>query len=644
MSNGNNTSHTGKDPLENLRKRIYGRRGGYGEGRLSRPELPPLHDQAPENWKEIDQKEIVQKKEHPPKKMSYLALFLIGSGVLALITVGIAAWLILRGGAGTISLKGVEVTIDAPGEIRGGDFVAWNVHVRNKTGNDLETADLIFEYPDGARPAAEEDRLTLRRRIQLGRIADGEEITKLFEGFLFGEEGRSKSARATVEYRAAGSNIILANETESSTKITQAPLTVFLKAPESLNSGDEVEVTVEMSSKANDVLSDGVLVMQYPQGFAFESASPSPSFGNKKWFLGDIDREEVIRITIHGKLSGSDLEEKLFRAEVGQEENNVLVILFGVDSAIVTIAKSFLDFSYTFNDKTITSLAPGSFVDAQVRWKNNLSVPIENAMLRVRLDGKGYDEKSLDVPNGAYRGTDRTIVWNASSYAPFAFLDPGQEGVVSFRFRVPQSFTIHSPADSNFSIHFDGTFEALKKPSGFGNIDISTNKQYDIKIITDLQVVRKALYYDSILPGSGSLPPQVARETIYTVVWSLVNSSNDIRNVKVKASLPAYMVWKGIVQPQENIIYDSVSGEIIWSLDGLLQGTGIIRPAREVRFQVGFIPVVGDVGERPILISQVVAEGIDDFAEVSIRKTAPAQNTELRSDPKTVSDDWKVVP
>ncbi|MDP2676552.1 MAG: hypothetical protein Q8O83_02625 [bacterium] len=640
----NNSNHASDDALGRLRKRIYGREETYGKGRIQRPELSPLRDRVSHDWHTVEEEEMTQKKNRPSKKMSYLVLFLIGSGVLAVITVSVAAWLILSG-AGGISLEGAEVSIDAPREIAGGDFVTWEVHVRNNVGSDLEIADLIFVYPDGARPAVEEDRKTLRRRISLGPLRQGEEITKTFEGFLFGEKDSIKTARATFEYRVAGANVILANEAEGKTKITQSPLAVFIQGPDIINSGDEAQFMVEISSHADDVLESAVLVLQYPEGFSFLEATPAPSFGDNKWILGTIGRGESIRITFRGIISGGEQENKLFRADIGQEKNNVLSVLYGVDSASVTIAKSFLDFSYLVNDGTPNVLAPNSFVDVQIRWKNNLSVPIENAVFRMHFEGKGYTESSVIAPNGSYRGTDQTITWNASSYAPFAFLEPGEQGTFNFRFRVPQSFPIHSVSDSNFFVRFDGTLEALNRPPGFENTDISIQKQYEIKINTDLQVVRKALYFDTVLPGTGPLPPEVGRETIYTIVWSLVNSSNDIRNLTVKASLPSYIIWKGRVDPQgSGITYDPVTNQITWSIDTLPQGTGIIRPVREIYFQVGYIPATGDVGQRPIILSEVVAEGIDVFTEALIRETAAAQNTELRFDTGTGQDDWRVVP
>jgi len=412
-----------------------------------------------------------------------------------------------------------------------------------------------------------------------------------------------------------------------------------------VNSGDEVAIEVEIISQAKDRLQDVVLDMEYPPEFSFRSASRLPSFGDTEWFFGLIEPEEHVNITIRGNVSGEELQEIIFQATTGLREDDRLAVLYGKGRAILTVARPFLDFSYIVNDAAIEAVEPNDFVDVKLRWKNNLSVAVDNVLLRITIGGEGFGETTVDVPNGFYRGTDRTAVWNASSYAPFAFLQPGQEGTVRFRFRVPASFSIRSPSDSNFVVRFDGTFEVLERPSGFENVDVSTSKSYEVKIITDVQLVRKALYYFSPLPGRGPLPPRVGQETVYTIVWSLVNSSNDVKNLKVVSSLPSYMIWKGVTEPShENITFDAISGEILWDIDLLRQGTGLIRPSREVRFQMGIIPSSRDIGLNPILVGGVEASGQDAFAGVAVRATAPAQSTELRSDPQSIREEWKVVP
>ncbi|MBI4114354.1 MAG: hypothetical protein HY445_00745 [Candidatus Niyogibacteria bacterium] len=634
----------GGDALEKLRKRLYERKESFRE-RKGRPELSQIQSRASEEWHKKGEDDFPALMKRTSKKTSPLILFLIISGTLALIAVAAAIWFVFFAGGGTISLQGIILRIDAPNEIAGGDLVKWEVVVENKSDRVLETADLIFEYPKNARPVREDERKTLRVRTSLGRIQSGEEVRKTFEGFLFGERDKEEIAKATLEYRAEGANVILATDTKKETRILRSPLTVALRAPEEINSGDEMEIEIEIISGAKEALENITLQVSYPSEFSFRTASLSPSFGDTKWFFSSIRPEERITIKIRGVLTGLDLQKVNFEVSAGLEEQGRISVLYGVGRTSLTLAKPFLDFSYTINDALLDRARPNDFLSVTMKWKNNLPVALENVQLRVRLQGKGFEEATIDVTNGFYRGSDQTVLWNASSYTPFSFVDPGEEGAVKFRFRVPDSFLIGSPSDANVFVKLDGTFEALKRPSGFEQIDVAITKIHEIKITTDLQMTRKALYFFSILPGSGPLPPQVGHETVYTIVWSLVNSTNDMRDIQVKASLPSYMIWKGRTEPSsERIAYDEITGEIVWSVDLLQHGTGFIRPVREARFQVGFIPSAGDVGLRPILVSEVIAEGKDAYTGDIVRVSAPAQNTELRSDPQTGQDDWKVFP
>lgn len=630
-----NDQQISDESLKKLQKRLY-KQGEEFTERASRPELHIRSGRVPTEWSHEDQtEESKQKKIIPRRKISLLALFLVVSGIAAFGIVAFTVWYVIYGGGGSISVKGIEIKIESSTEAAGGDLMRWDVTVSNTTSRDLEIADLIFRYPDDSRPVLEEDRALLRKRIELGKIPAGESTTRTFEAFIFGEEGSRKQASAILEYRISGSNVILSNESIAEVLVTKAPLTVSIKAPRDVNSGDEISLEVEIISQAKDILDEAVLEVTYPEGFSFQNAKPAASFGNNRWVLGNIRPNEKRRIIVQGVLTAPDLEERFFRAEVGKLENNRISVLYGGSLATITLERPFLDFSFIVGESR-NIIRPNGFGGVEIKWKNNLPVAVQNAILRVRIEGRGIDESSILVEKGFYRGTDKTVIWNASSYPAFSFVEPGEEGVVRFQFNVPGSFSMQSPADANITVKFTGTFEALDRPPGFSDIDISTTREHELRVVTNMQVVRKGLYYVDSLPGSGPLPPKVGQETVYTISWVLINSTNEVKNVKVEAALPAYMVWKGVVDPPDSrLVYNDLSGKITWNLDSIPAGTGMIYPSKEVRFQVGFTPVPGDVGRTPIIVSEVVAEGEDSFTQVRIRDTEPAQTIDLRgSDPK----------
>jgi hypothetical protein len=135
----------------------------------------------------------------------------------------------------------------------------------------------------------------------------------------------------------------------------------------------------------------------------------------------------------------------------------------------------------------------------------------------------------------------------------------------------------------------------------------------------------------------------VGQETVYTIVWSLKNSSNALEDVTVKAFLPSYARWKGAVLPgSASVSYTESRSEITWRAGAAAAGTGFSRPAQEVAFQIGFIPTSFHKGGDAELISQATAQGTDVFAGVFLSSAARAVTSAIPDDTKLTIEQRKV--
>ncbi len=629
--------------IARLKKRLYRRGEEFGE-RTGDPELREYIPHSQESWPvEVPEEEIEEALSAGSAKSRSRVLLIVLGAVLFLAISGAAAVWYLLGGFGGISPSDISLTIEGPAELAGGDLAEWRVFIENRSDKALESTDLVFNYPDGSRPLGGENKTanTLRVRKNLGRIAPKARVEERFRAFLFGDKDAFVEAAASLEYRFEGSNVILARDKKISTKITRSPVVVSIAAPQALNSGDSFEVKVEFVSEAKDILADSMLEMEYPDNFEFDKASPRPTEGSTRWLLGDIKPGERRTITITGALHSQEYAEETFRAFLGTFEGANRMI-FGSDSATVSLARQFLDLSFQAVNQVIKT---GQNVNVKVLWKNNLPVAVENAVLKIVLTGLGYDPKTLIGDSGSFVTADNAMRWSPASYPPFAFVEPGEEGVLNLNFSVPRFFEIKSSDDSNFGLRLAGEFGVPVNPLGFGGVDVAGKRTLDMKVETDIQFLREGFYHFPALPGSGPLPPKVGRETVYTVVWSLVNSTNDVKNVAVSATLPQYMIWKGAVRPDEaKITYDNLTGKIEWKPDLLRAGSGVIRPAEEVIFQVGLVAAPADIDRSPVIVSEAVVNGIDDWTGSGVRASEPALTTDLRNDPRFKQGDGVVVP
>ena len=108
------------------------------------------------------------------------------------------------------------------------------------------------------------------------------------------------------------------------------------------------------------------------------------------------------------------------------------------------------------------------------------------------------------------------------------------------------------------------------------------------------------------------MPPKAEKETTYTVIWTVTNTSNKVKNAKVSAILPIYTKWLSKTAPDsEHISYNLQNSEIIWDLGDVPAGAGIDSPAREVAFQISFLPSVSQIGSTPVILSGAVLTGTD---------------------------------
>lgn len=618
------------DPLEELKKRLY-KKGESFERRMRRPSLTPALEKAPPFWKE---------KTPVPRRNKILTpkFWLIAGGLLILVLA-----LLYFFGLGSPAREKIDLKIISPEAVEGGERVSWEVLAINNNPQALWDVEIIFEYPLGAKPLDQKVRALRERRV-IGKIAPGESVKTSFEAFVFGEEGEEKTARATLEYRPSDSNAILAKEKEAKVKISRSPVGLSLEFPKKVRSGQELEVKINYVSNAKAELSDVFLEVEYPFGFTFNQGIPEPEGGTKFWSIGRLAPGDSGAVIVKGLMAGSDNEEKSFRVRLGRRGEGKITEVYGAGVGTVLVKRPFLDVGLKIQGEKEVVARGGDVLEAEITFKNNLPVPVQNASLEVFFTGTGLDERQIRSDFGAYRALSRSVLWNASSAEVLRKLNPGEDGVFRLRFAFLAAPPLRSPADKNFKLTLTAKIAAGETPSGFFGADVTSEDTAEVKLASDLQLVRRGFYFYSSLPNSGPLPPRVDQETTFTVVWSLINSTNDADQVLTKAPLPAYMSWKGIFVPAgENLTFNEASGEILWKVGLLKAGTGFLRPAREVSFQVGFIPGQNQAGDSPELLGQSLAEGRDIFAETLLQAEAPALTLGLEDDARVDFNQTRVV-
>lgn len=565
-------------------------------------------------------------------------------GFAILLLLGGAAAFYFFSGFQAVRSRNIEIAISAPQALEGGERITWEVLIANRNRKALESAELFFEYPQGTK-VLDPHIKGLRERRGIGRIGPDETVKSSFEAFLFGEEGEEKTVQAALEYRAEDSSAILAKEAGFATRILRSPLGISFELPREARMQQELELKINYVSNAKSETPDLFLELDVPPGFSIEKTIPEAEEGGRTWRLGSIKPQESGVVIVGGKISGEDLETKSFKARIVARDESGGIPVYGAGTAALTLRKPFLEIGTKINGEKLYLVRAGETVRASIAFRNNLSVPVHDVIIEAVFSGEGLDERTIRVHQGNYRLSSRSAVWNASSAEVLRQLPPGQGGTVTLEFSFLDPPPLQSSKDQNFRLAVEAKIMPGTIPPGLFGSDLSAQDAAEVKLKSEVQLAQRGFYYSKTIPNSGPLPPQVGGETTFTVVWSLTNSTNEVGDLVMRSSIPAYVSWKGLVVPREEAIeFNPNTGEIIWKVGSLKAGTGFLRPAREVAFQIGLIAGPNQIGSSPRLVSRVVAEGRDLFTDSPIHIEAEELTTGLRGDPKIMSDDTRVVP
>lgn len=624
--------------IENLEKDLYSRK----KKQLARRKRRDLRERdfgVSDEWKQIQDVETFKTRR------PFFKIILIISAVFFIICIGVAAFFFLQGV--DISPKNVVIEVRGPTQIGGGEKLPLQITVKNNNPVPIESVNLIVEYPDGTHSATNLDTLLPRYRESLDTIDPGKEARRTVEAVLFGEENSQKDIAISVEYRVSGSNAVFYADSTYELTLSSSPLSLVVESLEETVSGQDIEFTAKVKSNSADVMKNVMLDVEYPFGFEFESADPEPVFANKVWYLGDIPPEEEKEVVFRGKLTGQDGEERVFHFATGiqsDRDENAIGAEFVNRPVSLFIKRPFITTALALDGQTGDFVAKsGKNVRADITWVNNLATQIFDGEIEVAFSGAAIDKQAISVESGFYRSIDNKIVWTRDTYEPLGSIPAGKSGRVTFSF-APLGLSSGVPL-RNPTVDLDVTIRGKRLSETNVPEEVESTISKQIKVSTDLVLTSKVLHFTGPFVNTGPLPPRAEQATTYTIVFSVLNSSNAISDGRVVMTLPPYVEWVGTVDPSyEEISFSPVGGQIIWNIGDLEPGVGMTLPPREVAFQIKLVPSISQIGQTVTLVNEQTISGFDRFTETTVENSRGVLSTHLNEPGFDPDNDVRVAP
>lgn len=592
---------------------------------------------VPDSWEDGERGSFSDLKEKFFKKTSMFKKFFVFSLIFFLLAIGYAAYMFFAGG-NTVSNANIDIAVLGNTFTAGGEELPLQIEITNRNNTALELADLLIEYPKGSATdlAGETERL----RESLGTISSGEIKNSNIKVVLFGEQGSTRQIKISLEYRVAGSNAIFVKDKFYDVSISSAPIDLSMEAPTEVSENQDVVLNVKALLNANKPASNILIKMDYPVGFQFQSATPVPSLGNNIWSLGDLAPGVERDIEIVGRMIDvSDGEEKTFHVYSGiqsESDKSVLGVVFNSLGHTLLIKRPFIEAKLSINgiyqrEYAVDSNTP---ISGEIKWANNLDTKVNDLEIRAKISGNAVNRKTINARDGYYNSSIDTIIWDKNTNRKFAEVSPGDAGSIIFSVSPVSLYSASGGMLISPTVKIDISVSAKQPLEGNEIKSLANSESKIIRVISNVGLATKAMYYSGAFKNTGPIPPKVEKETTYTIVWSLSNTANNISGVQVRSSLPSWARFIGTVSPPtEDLSYNASTREIVWSVGGLPRGTGITDTDREVSFQVGLTPSLSQVKTSPDIILGATLTGYDDFAKVPVQVSKIPLDTLLLNDP-----------
>lgn len=573
---------------------------------------------------------------------------LIGAFAFFVIAAGVAAYMFFVG-FNVVSPNNIDIKLLGPTASPAGEILSLDVDITNNNSEELILSDLVITYPEGTRSATDGVTPLITDRIPIGTIESGKTIRKTIKSVLFGQENTSKNIKITLEYRVPDSDSIFVRSKDYAMSIGSSPVTMTVDTLSEVTANQPATFKITLVSNSTSVIKGLLLKADYPFGFKFTKATPDALSGNDTWTLGDLEPGGRREITIVGNIIGENKDERVFNFSAGTEDpqnTTAIKTVFITSSASIAVRQPFLaaDVSLNGDGGETVVVDAGQGIRGEITWQNNLDVPVNDIVIETKITGAMLDKRVVSGDEGFYRSIDSTILWDRSTLSDLKEVGPGDAGRIEFSFASLPSSNQNNTSFRRPEINLELKIKAKRLNENRVPEEISSTVTRRIKIQSGLAMNTRLVRTIGPFENTGPLPPEVDKDSTYTVLVSVSNSFNTVKDAVFTTTLPSYVKWAGVIDPKTTgVTYNADRREISWPLGEISAGTGYNSTPKQFAFQVIFQPSISQLGQSPTVVNSQRIAGKDTFTDTIVENIQQPLDIQISSDPQYEYGQDKVV-
>ncbi len=579
-------------------------------------------------------------------KRKALIIGALAGGII--IMVALAIFVVNRISKSAFSEERVKISIVGDDKINSAQEAKFIIKYENNNRVSLNDAEIIIEHSENFRPAKNEQVIQFtdkKSRVKLGKIKAHSEGEIELAGKFYAPENYTVYMKTTFRYKPSNFNSFFQSDAQTSVVVKTSPIDLRIVAPAEAFDGSMAEYSIYCENNGQTDFSNLILELDYPKGFEFRGADPYPISGDKIWRIENLRAGEKREIKLSGELTGKEFDTRVMLAMIFTENGDNKKILYNQTDEVTKIVSSPLNIKHTINDKTSLSVNLGSQLKYKIVYRNKGQVGLRDIIVRLKVDSPVLDLSRLNLASGAYDSQKKIITWRAGDIPQLKNLNPGESGQIIFSIPVKKKIEITDDENKNFTIESVASIDSSDIAYHSMGVSQAVSDKIVAKLNSKIILESKVFYNDTEIKNSGPIPPQVGKETTYTIHWLVSNVSNDISNTIVRTHLPSGVKWKNKFLPaDEKVKFNERTNELVWEIGNLKNGIGILNYPKEISFQIGATPAENNVGKELILTRDIILTARDVFTDERLSRLVKPITTILTADSGLTNRDYQVVP
>jgi hypothetical protein len=350
--------------------------------------------------------------------------------------------------------------------------------------------------------------------------------------------------------------------------------------------------------------------MLWPDNFTLTSSDLGNPLTDQTWQIGKIKAGETNIANFDGRVYAKAQAELNFGTEIyANYQNTKFLLNKAQNTSIINFSKFNLDF---VGQENIQAIAPGGKTNYTVHYKNNENYAVTNVQIGLAVYGDYADQNFLAKTYGKKAKTNQ-VLFDQNDYPQLAKIEPGQEGTIQVQAGAKTTINFPQYQENGYQLEARG-LAAFNDPTENQRLTIEGSAAFT-QIDSDLSFSTTALFYtaqgDQI--GVGNVPPVVGEYTSYWAIIRATNTNNKIKDLTITAKVPANIEYADVynVTDGDQIEFDSTSRLLTWHISEVSAFAGIFTSAPEARIQLAITPTSDQVGQSPLLLTNIKGTATD---------------------------------